>query len=168
MRFCANVFMLFGEDPFLERLGREAEAGFSAVEFWWPGAAGEDPGEVEEAVKDAGVEVALFNFDAGDMLGAGDRGLVSDPEREGQFQENVPVALALARSLDCRRINVLVGLEVAGKNGGFAADEARESGVGVMVEALSTLDNGPYLRNTTKKVVEFVRSVDRENVRIQH
>src|ERR671916_2587146 len=109
MRFCANVFMLFGEVPFLKRFGRAAEAGFSAVEVWWPGAAGEDPGEVEEAVKDAGVEVALFNFDAGDMLGAGDRGLVSDPEREGQFQENVPVALELARSLDCRRINVLVG-----------------------------------------------------------
>jgi hydroxypyruvate isomerase len=179
MRFCANVFMLFGEVPFLERFGRAAEAGFSAVEFWWPGAAGEDPGEVEEAVKDAGVEVALFNFDAGDMLGAGDRGLVSDPEREGQFQENVPVALELARSLDCRRMNVLVGLEVDGmgreeqlelarKNVGFAADEARESGVEVMVEALSTFDNGPYLLSTTEQAVEFVRSVDRENVRIQH
>jgi hydroxypyruvate isomerase len=34
MRFCANVFMLFGEVPFLERFGRAAEAGFSAVEFW--------------------------------------------------------------------------------------------------------------------------------------
>ena len=36
------------------------------------------------------------------------------------------------------------------------------------MEALSTFDNGPYLLNTTKQVVEFVRSVDRENVRIQH
>jgi hydroxypyruvate isomerase len=110
MRFSANVFMLFGEVPFLERFGRAAEAGFSAVEFWWPTAAGEDPGEVERAINDAGLTVALFNFDAGDMLGAGDRGLVSDPEREAQFQENVPVALELARSLSCRRMNVLVGL----------------------------------------------------------
>ncbi|MCA1719374.1 MAG: TIM barrel protein [Actinobacteria bacterium] len=175
MRFCANVFMLFGEVPFLERFGRAAEAGFSAVEFWWPGAAGEDPGEVEKAIKDARLEVALFNFDAGDMLGAGDRGLVSDPEREGQFRENVPVALELARSLDCRKINVLVGLEIDGmgreeqrKNVGFAADEARDAGVEVMVEALSTLDNGPYLLNTTEQAVEFVRSVGRENVRIQY
>jgi hydroxypyruvate isomerase len=179
MRFCANVFMLFSEVPFLERFGRAAEAGFSAVEFWWPGAAGEDPGEVERAIKDAGLEVALFNFDAGDMLGAGDRGLIGDPEREGQFQENVPVALELARSLNCRRLNVLVGLEVDGmgreeqlelarKNVGFAADEARDAGVEVMVEALSTFDNGPYLLSTTEQAVEFVRSVGRENVKIQY
>jgi hydroxypyruvate isomerase len=179
MRFCANVFMLFGEVPFLERFGRAAEAGFSAVEFWWPGAAGEDPGEVERAVKDAGLEVALFNFDAGDMLGAGDRGLVGDPEREAQFRENVPVALELARSLDCRRMNVLVGLELDGmgkeeqlelarKNVGFAADEAQDAGVEVMVEALSTLDNGPYLLSRTEQAVEFVKSVGRENVKIQY
>jgi len=179
MRFCANVFMLFSEAPFLERFGRAAETGFSAVEFWWPGAVGEDPGEVERAVKDAGLEVALFNFDAGDMLGAGDRGLVSDPERETQFRENVPVALELARSLGCRRMNVLVGLEIDGmgreeqlelarKNVGFAADEARDAGVEVMVEALSTFDNGPYLLNKTEQAVEFVKSVGRENVKIQY
>ncbi len=177
MRFCANVFMLFKEVPFLKRFDRAAEAGFSAVEFWWPGAAGEEPGEVERAIKEAGLEVALFNFDAGDMLGAGDRGLVSDPEREAQFQENVPTALEIARSLECRRINVLVGLEIEGmgreeqfelarKNVGFAADEARDAGVEVMVEALSTFDNGPYLLSTTEQAVEFVRSVGRENVKI--
>ncbi|MDP8949208.1 MAG: TIM barrel protein, partial [Actinomycetota bacterium] len=124
-------------------------------------------------------EVALFNFDAGDMLGAGDRGLVSDPEREAQFRENVPVALELARSLDCRKMNVLVGLEIDGmgreerlelarKNVGFAADEARDAGVEVMVEALSTFDNGPYLLHTTRQAVEFVRSIGRDNVRIQY
>ncbi|MEJ7871620.1 MAG: hydroxypyruvate isomerase, partial [Rubrobacteraceae bacterium] len=65
MRFSANVSILFKEVPLLERFGRAAEAGFSAVEFWWP--MGEDLGEVEKEIKDAGLEVALFNFDAGDM-----------------------------------------------------------------------------------------------------
>ena len=111
MRFSVNVSILFKEVPFLERFGRAAQAGFSAVEFWWP--SGEDLGEVERAVRDAGLEVALFNFDAGDMP-AGDRGLVGDPEREGRFRENVPVALELARSLGCRRMNVLVGHEIPG------------------------------------------------------
>ncbi len=36
MRFCANVSILFKEAPFLERFRRAADAGFSAVEFWWP------------------------------------------------------------------------------------------------------------------------------------
>jgi hydroxypyruvate isomerase len=176
MRFSANVSILFAEAPLLERFGRAAEAGFSAVEFWWP--SGEDLGEVEKAIKDAGLMVVLFNFDAGDM-GAGDRGLAGDPEREEQFRENVPTALELARSLDCRRLNALVGheiegmgreeqLELARRNVGFAADEARDAGIEVMVEALNTLENGPYLLHTTEQAVGFVKSVGRENVKIQH
>jgi hydroxypyruvate isomerase len=176
MRFSANISILFKQVPFLERFGRAAEAGFSAVEFWWP--SGEDLGAVEKAVKDAGLRVALMNFDAGDMPN-GDRGLAGDPEREGQFRENVPVALELARKLGCQRLNALVGHEIAGmdreeqlalarRNVGFAADEAAKFNVEVLVEAVNTFENGPYLLYTTAQVVGFVKSVGRENVKIQH
>ena len=176
MRFSVNVSILFKEVPFLDRFGRTSEAGFSAVEFWWP--SDEKPGEVERAVKDAGLEVALFNFDAGDMPD-GDRGLVSDPERQEQFRENVPVALDLARSLGCRRLNALVGHEIEGMkreeqlslardNVRLAAEAAAEHGIEVLVEAINTFENGPYLLCTTQQAVGFVRSVERENVRVQH
>jgi len=176
VKFSANVSILFKEVPFLERFGRAKEAGFSAVEFWWPSQ--EDLGEVEAAIGDAGLSVALFNFDAGDMP-AGERGLVSDPERVEQFRENVPVALDLAWRLGCRRMNVLVGhekdgmgreeqLALARENFTFAADAAREAGVTVMVEAVNTFENGPYLLHTTGQAVEFVKGVGRENVKIQH
>jgi hydroxypyruvate isomerase len=175
MRFSANVSILFKEVPLLERFGRAAAAGFSAVEFWWPGHEA-DLGEIERAVKEATLEVALFNFDAGDMP-AGDRGLAGDPGREQQFRENVPVALELARSLECRRMNVLVGHETPGmdrneqvalarENVRFAAEEA--AGFTVMVEAVNTFENGPYLLYTTGQAVEFVRDVGRKNVRVQH
>ena len=94
MRFCANVSILFKDAPFLDRFERAAAAGFSAVEFWWP--AGERLDEVEDAIARAGLSVALFNFDAGDMA-AGDRGLLSDRDRAHGFRENLPVALDLAR-----------------------------------------------------------------------
>jgi hydroxypyruvate isomerase len=176
MRFSANVSILFKEVPFLERFGRAAATGFSTVEFWWP--SDEDPGAVEKAVKDANLQVALMNFDAGDMA-AGDRGLAGDPEREGRFRENVPVALELARSMDCRRMNVLVGHALAGmnreeqlalarRNVGFAADEARKVGIEVLVEAVNTFENGPYLLRTTEGAVRFVRGVGRGNVKVQH
>lgn len=176
MRFSANVSILFKEAPFLERFGRAAEVGFSAVEFWWPSQ--EDLGEVEAAIRASNLDVALFNFDAGDMP-AGERGLVSDPAREAQFRENVPVALDLARRLGCRRMNVLVGhekegmsredqLDLARRNVASAADEAQSAGVMVMVEAVNTFENGPYLLHTTEQAVEFVKSVGRENVKIQH
>ena len=176
MRFDVNVSILFKEAPFLERFGRAREAGFSAVEFWWPSQ--EDLGEVERAIGDAGLSVALFNFDAGDLPN-GERGLVGDPDRADQFRENVPVALELARRLGCRRMNVLAGHEKEGMGRGeqlalarehvaFAADAAREVGVTVLVEAVNTFENGPYLLHTTGQAVEFVRSVGRENVGIQH
>jgi hydroxypyruvate isomerase len=175
MKFSANVSILFGEVPLLARFGRAAEAGFSAAEFWWPG---HDVvlDEIERAVAEAGMEVALFNFDAGDMP-AGDRGLAGDPDREQQFKENVPVALELARSMGCRRMNVLVGHEIPGmgreeqlalarENVRFAAERA--AGITIMVEAVNTFENGPYLLYTTEQAVEFVRDVGRENVRVQH
>jgi hydroxypyruvate isomerase len=177
MRFSANVSILFKEMPLLERFGRAAAAGFSAVEFWWPGHETELEA-VERAVGDAGLDVALFNFDAGDMA-AGDRGLVSDPERQQLFRENVPMALDLARVLGCERMNVLVGHEISGmdreeqlalarENVHFAAEKAEAAGVTVMVEAVNTFENGPYLLYTTEQAAEFVERVGRENVRIQH
>ena len=176
MRFCPNLSMLFKEVDFVERFGRAAEAGFSGVEFWWP--SGEDLDRVESAIKDANLQVALFNFDAGDMPG-GDRGLLSDPERQQQFRENVPVALELARSVGCRRLNALVGLELdnvdreeqmrlAAENVGRAADQAAEHDIEVMIEAVNTFENGPYLLYTTKAAADFVERVGRDNVKLQY
>lgn len=176
MRYCANVSILFKEAPFLERFARAREAGFSAVEFWWP--SGEDPAEVELALGEAGLSAALINFDAGDMP-AGERGLISDPARQGQFRENVPVALDLAQAVGCRKLNALAGHEIPGMdraeqlvlardNVRFAADAAAEYGAEVLIEAVNTIENGPYILYTTAQAAEFVRNVERENVRLQY
>ena len=176
MRFCPNLSMLFKEVDFVDRFGRAADAGFAAVEFWWP--SGEDLDRVEAAIKDAGLQVALFNFDAGDMPG-GDRGLLSDPDRQQEFRDNVPVALELARNVGCPRLNALVGLELDGvdtaeqlrlaaDNVGWAADQAANDGIEVMIEAVNTFENGPYLLATTNAAAEFVERVGRGNVKLQY
>jgi hydroxypyruvate isomerase len=173
MRFAANVSILFKEAPFLERFGRAAAAGLSAVEFWWP----PDPvDEVEAAIREAGLEVALFNFYAGDMP-AGDRGLPSDPERHGEFRENVPVALELAERLGCNKLNALVGLDKGDRDGqlalaadniAWAADQAAQIGAEVLIEAVNTFENGPYLIPTTRDALAFIDRIDRPNVRLQY
>ena len=176
MRFCANVSILFREAPFLERFERAARAGLRGVEFWWP--AGEALEEVQAAIAQAGVVVALFNFDAGDMA-AGDRGLISDPDSAGRFRDNVPVALDLARRVGCERLNALVGLErsaaereaqlrLAADNVRWAADQAAPQGVTITIEPVNTFENGPYLLPTTRQAVAFIDEVDRPNVRLQY
>ena len=176
MRFCPNLSMLFKEVDFVDRFDHAAKAGFAGVEFWWP--SGEDLDQVETAITDAGVTVALFNFDAGDMPN-GDRGLVSDPDRQQQFRDNVPVAIELARTVECPRLNALVGLELDGMdrgeqlalaadNVGWAADQAAGHGIEIMIEAVNTFENGPYLLSTTIAAVDFVERLGRANVKLQY
>jgi hydroxypyruvate isomerase len=176
MRFSANLSFLFKDVPFDERFRRAADAGFSGVEFMWPGLDLVD--SVAAAVQETGLEVALFNFDAGDMA-AGDRGLAGDPDRRAQFRDNVPVALELASRIGCRRLNALVGvhrpglelasqLEVARENVAWAAQQARAQGATIMIEAVNSQENGPYLLDTTAKAVSFLDAVGTDNVALQY
>jgi hydroxypyruvate isomerase len=176
VRLSANLTFLFKDAPFAERFARAREAGFTGVEFMWPGTA-ELPA-VERAVAETGVEVALFNFDAGDIA-AGDRGLLSDPDRDHVFRENVPVALELAARIGCTRLNALVGvrrpeldleaqLELARQNVAWAAEQAQAQGASVMIEAVNTFENGPYLLDTTAKAVNFLDAIPADNVALQY
>jgi len=176
MRFSANLSFLFKDAPFAERFGRARDAGFAGVEFMWPGAEGLPA--VEGAVADTGLEVALFNFDAGDIA-AGDRGLLSDPARHDVFRRNVPVALELAARIGCPRLNALVGvrlpdvefeaqLELARENVAWAAEQARAQGASIMIEAVNSYENGPYLLDTTAKAAGFVNSIGADNVQLQY
>ena len=176
MRFSVNVSILFTELPLLERFAAARSAGFDAVELWWP--RGEDLAAVRSAIEDAGVEVVLMNLDAGDMP-AGDRGLISDPALQDAFRANVPVALELAAAIGCTKLNALSGhelrdlereeqLELARDNVRFAADAAQRQGARVLVEAVNTYENGPYLLPRTQAASDFVRTVDRKNAGLQY
>ncbi len=54
---------------------------------------------------------------------------------------------------------------MACRNVAFAADEARKVGIEVLVEAVNTFENGPYLLSTTEQAAGFARSVGLENVK---
>jgi len=176
MRFSANLSFLFKDVPFAERFRRAADAGFRGVEFMWPGL---DQAEaVAQAMHETGLEVALFNFDAGDMA-AGDRGLAGVPDRAAQFRGNVPAALELAARIGCPRLNALVGvhqpglelerqLEVARENVAWAAEQAMAQGAEIMIEAVNSYENGPYLLDTTAKAVAFLDAVGADNVKLQY
>src|SRR3954454_4103391 len=166
MRFSANISLLFTEVPFLERFAAARSAGFDAVELWWP--RGENLDDVVAAVADAGVEVVLLNFDAGDMA-AGDRGLFSDPARAAELDANIPLALAFADAIGCTRMNALLGfgsLDLARENVRRVAEEAGDKTI--LIEAVNSFENGPYLLMNTHDSASFVRGVGRDNVRVQY
>jgi hydroxypyruvate isomerase len=117
LRYAVNCSLLFTELPLLERPAAAADAGFDAVEFWWPfdtAVPGDrDVDAFVSAVSDAGVQLVGLNFAAGDMPG-GDRGLVSWPARAAEFRDNVDVTVGIGERLGCRAFNALYGNRVDG------------------------------------------------------
>jgi hydroxypyruvate isomerase len=176
LRFSPNLSLLWTGLPLPERFARAADAGFDAVELWWPG--DDDAARLPGLTQRWGLHLALLNFDAGNMP-AGDRGLAADPARTAQLRANVPLALRIAADCGCPRLNLLAGLrderypldqqlQLARDNVAWAADQAAESGRQVMIEAVNSMENGPCLLTTTAAAAAFIRQVGRPNVRLQY
>jgi hydroxypyruvate isomerase len=159
MRFDVNLSILFTELPLLERPAAAKQAGFDAVEFWWPWSVAvpsdADVDRFATAVTDAGVQLVGLNFFAGDMAG-GDRGLVSWPARSGEFRDNVDVTVGLGERLGCRAFNALYGNRtddstpqeqdaLATENLALAARAAARADATVLVEPVSGAPRYPLL-----------------------
>jgi len=159
LRYEVNCSILFTELPLLQRPTAARAAGFGGVEFWWPFDRAV-PGDAEvdafvRSVQDAGVQLAGLNLFAGDMA-AGDRGLVSWPERSSEFRDNIAVTLGIGERLGCRAFNALYGNridgvtreeqdELATENLALAAQAAAAIGATVLVEAVSGSPRYPLL-----------------------
>jgi hydroxypyruvate isomerase len=168
-----NVSVLLKEYAFLERFDQAKRLGFEAVEFYWN--RDENPKEVGTRVKDVGLQVAAFNFDAGDMA-AGDRGLLSDPDREKEIRENVPIALELAHRVGCKKLTALAGnlkpeinreqqLDIIRENLRWVCDQATQANVTVLVEAINGWDNRLYPFTNTRDTLKFLDSVGASNLK---
>jgi len=174
--YAANCSLLFTELPLLERAAAAREAGFGAVEFWWPWPhepvpANSDVDAFISAVRDAGVELVGLNFFAGDLAGP-DCGVVSVPERSSQFRDNVDVAVGIGRTLGVPAFNALYGNRVEGhtpaeqdelgaENLMLAAAAAADIGAKVLVEPVS--GPKPYPLRTAADVVAVLDRVGAPN-----
>ena len=152
LRYLANCSMLFTERPLLERPQAAKDAGFDAIELWWPWPEQPVPGDCEvdalvSAVRDAGVQLVGLNFFAGDLAGP-DCGVLSIPARVGQFRDNLDVAVGIGEQLGVSAFNALYGNRVDGtapreqdelgrENLGLAATAADRIGATVLVESVS-------------------------------
>ena len=178
--FAANISILFPTLAYMDRFGAAADAGFGAIETWWPAdslAAGVTVDDIVSAAERTRLETVLLNFAAGDMK-AGDRGLAGDPARSADFRANVPVAIDLARRLGCSNLNALAGnaisepdrpaqLDLLAESVAFAADAAAAAGMRVLLEALNRTDTPRYLLRGTDDVLDMIERVGRPNVAFQ-
>ena len=59
-------------------------------------------------------------------------------------------------------------LEVARENVAWAAERARAQDASIMIEAVNSQENGPYLLDTTAKAIGFLDAVGADNVALQY
>ncbi|MFD6757243.1 MULTISPECIES: hydroxypyruvate isomerase family protein [Micromonospora] len=158
LRFAANISILYGHLPLLDRPAAAAADGFDAVECWWPFSRPvPDDRETDAfaaALNDAGVRLIAMNLVEGDMR-SGDRGLLSSPRRHGDFRAGIDTALGLATRTGCRILNALYGNREPDVDPAFqdqlaleslaaAATAAATIGATVVLEAISVQEAPDY------------------------
>jgi hydroxypyruvate isomerase len=174
-RFAANLSMLWPDLDVYDRFGAAARAGFSRVEILFVHAL--DHGRVADLLKEHGLELVLFDPEPGDW-DAGERGLLSLPGREEDFQRSIREALEAARVLGTQRLNAIAGVLPGGvsreaaertaiDNLRQAAPLAEQAGVLLLVENINTTDMPGYFADTVERAAALVQAVDRPNVRLQ-
>lgn len=180
LRYLANCSMLFTERPLLERPQAAKDAGFDAIEFWWPWPDQPVPTDAEAdafvaAVRDAGIQLVGLNFFAGDLAGP-DCGVLSIPARAQEFRDNIDVTVGIGEQLGVSGFNALYGNRVEAASAeeqdelgheqlGRAATAATRIGATVLVESVS--GPKPYPLRTaadSAAVVTALREAGHANV----
>ncbi len=170
----ANATYLPGEMAWEARFREIAEAGFTTVEILFPQR--QDLDELEALLKKYDLRLALIDTEFDPEF---PRGHLSAPEAEERFWCRLDEALAIAKRLGARRINVLAGkrvptmprqkqLDVAIDRLRRAGARAADQGVMLLVEALNDQDNPGYFINRSSEGIELVDAVGLPNVKYQH
>ncbi|GAA1187924.1 hydroxypyruvate isomerase family protein [Pseudonocardia alaniniphila] len=170
LRYDVNLSILFTELPLLQRPAAAAEAGFDAVELWWPFPepvpSDRDLDQLRDAILDSGTRLVGLNFDAGNMA-AGERGLLSRPTDSERFRANIDVAVGFAASLGCTVLNALYGnwdpessvpeqREIATENLVLAARSAERAGATVVIEALNNIESPDYPITSSHEALDLI------------
>ena len=171
-KFAANLTMLFGELPFLDRFAAAKAAGFSGVEYLFP--YDFDKAELREQLHRHGLTQVLHNLPAGNWAG-GERGIAILPDRVEEFRDGVARAIDYARALDCRQLNCLVGIAPDGAdraelndvlfgNLRFAADELSRERIRLLIEPINTIDIPGFFLNRTEQALQIIADVRSSNL----
>src|SRR5205814_885150 len=175
-KFAANLTMLFGEEPFLDRFAAAKAAGFGGVEYLFP--YDFDKAELREQLHQHGLTQVLHNLPAGNW-GAGERGIAILPDRVEEFRDGVARAIDYARALDCRQLNCLVGIAPDGAdrsglnetlvgNLRFAADALAKERIWLLIEPINTLDIPGFFLSGTEQAVQLIADVRSSNLFVQY
>jgi hydroxypyruvate isomerase len=160
-RFSANLSILFTELPFMQRFAAAKEAGFNAVECWFPYEHGIS--NIARTLRECQLEMVGINTSPGK---ATEWGLAALPGREGDFLDSVDQALDAARTFGSCAVHVMGGLvgsiprtdawRTYISNLEKAVQRAEAAGVQLLIEPLNSRDRPGYVLNSVDRAAEIV------------
>jgi len=171
LTYAVNVEMTWTNLPFLERLRKVAEAGFSHYEFWpWRG---KDLEGIARINKELGLVPVQFTASPKRFDQA-----ITDPKRLDEFITDVKAAVGVAKTLGVKKVCVVAGEETQG----LSRDEQTQAvitalkagarivepeGITIILEPLNILvDHPKQLIVTSEQAAHVLRSVGSPNVKM--
>jgi len=175
-KFAANLTMLYTDSPFLARFGRARASGFRYVECLFPYEF--DTHVLAAALTENGLQQVLFNLPAGDWA-AGERGIAALPDRVEEFRSGVQRAVQVAKTLNVRQLNCLVGKRqpevsldeqqrVMIENLRYAADALAAAGITLLIEMINPFDIPGFLINSPRAAFQVQDQVGSANLKVQY
>lgn len=171
LTYAVNVEMTWTNLPFLDRLRKVKESGFSHYEFWpWRN-------KDIDAIKKLNDELGLVPEQFTSSPKRFDQG-ITDPNRRDEFVEDVRLAIDVAKKLGVKKLCVVAGEETKGYSrdeqtraviAAFkaAAESVEKAGITLILEPLNVLVNHPkQLVVTSDHAAQIINAVGSPNVRI--
>lgn len=171
LTYAVNVEMFWRDLPFLDRLRKVKEGGFSHYEFWpWRG---KDLGAIKALNDELGLHPVQFTASPKTFSQG-----ITDPNRRSEFVEDVKAAVDVAGRLGVKKLCVVAGEEAEGygreeqTRAVVAALRAgapivEEAGITLILEPLNVLvDHPKQLVVTSKDAAEILRAVGSPNVKM--
>ena len=175
LRLSANISLMYGELPFLDRVGAAAADGFTAVEVMYPYAT--PAADLADALAAHTMTLSVLNAPAG-CRDAGELGFAALVERHADFQASIARAIDYALTTSCKSIHVLTGnlppaisldevRPVLLTNLRQAAQAMASQGLTLLLEPLSRAVFPAYSLTRVEQAVALLDELDMSNAALQ-
>jgi hydroxypyruvate isomerase len=174
LTYAVNIEMTWTNLPYLDRLKKVKEAGFSHYEFWpWRG---KDIDGILRLNRELGLACAQFS--ASPVKGFGHGITNPDPARVQEFEDEIKTAVEVAKKLSVKKICVVAGEETKGysradqtkaviQNLKAGARIVEPEGITIILEPLNILVDHPrQLIVTSAQGAEVLEAVGSPNVKM--
>lgn len=167
--FCANLTMLFTEEPFIERFAAARAAGFETVEVLFPY---DDPApEILARLEAEGLTLALINCPPPNYTG-GARGFAAVPESVDRFRNDFRRSLRYVRLLGAKHLHIMAGAAKGAEaraiyieNLRWAAGQAPDQSL--TIEPINPIDMPGYFLDDFDLCAEILDEVAAPNLGMQ-